>query len=342
MARPHPLEEIVMSIRSKLRKIHLRPRGKNSKVAYQFRCLVHRLCPRWWLRQRAASLLQTLEARTDKQYILDRVEYYCKLIDQSRIHGEYEIGKIFADMHGAKNYYRDFFEYSRFFNPTLKVDTEFGDNTIIPETPSVTKSRPIRGQNANCVVLNLDKVRHFIFLKDKRTFREKLPTAIFRGICAQPHRIAFMEKYFGSNVCDCGDTAEKPSCDQWGKPLITLYDHLKYRYIISLEGNDVASNLKWVMSSNSIAVMPKPKYETWFMEGRLIPNVHYIQIKDDYSDLEERLHYYNAHPDEAEKIIKHAHEYVRQFQNKDREDLIHLLVLEKYFKLTNPGVAVWE
>ena len=32
-----------------------------------------------------------------------------------------------------------------------------------------------------------------------------------------------------------------------------------------------------------VAVMPKPKYESWFMEGKLIPNYHYILIKDDYS-----------------------------------------------------------
>ena len=41
------------------------------------------------------------------------------------------------------------------------------------------------------------------------------------------------------------------------------------------------------MSSNSVAVMPKPKYESWFMEGKLIPDYHYVLIKDDYSDFEE-------------------------------------------------------
>ena len=66
-----------------------------------------------------------------------------------------------------------------------------------------------------------------------------------------------------------------------------------------MEGNDVASNLKWVMSSNSIAVMPKPKYETWFMEGLLIPDQHYILIKDDYSDLETRLKFFLDHPQKA-------------------------------------------
>ena len=98
-----------------------------------------------------------------------------------------------------------------------------------------------------------------------------------------------------------------------------------------IEGNDVASNLKWVMSSNSIAVMPKPKFESWLMEGKLIPNFHYILIKDDFSDLEERLKYYIKNDSKAYEIIKNANKYIRQFQNKKREDLISLLILEKYF-----------
>ena len=67
------------------------------------------------------------------------------------------------------------------------------------------------------------------------------------------------------------------------------------------------------------------------MEGRLIPNYHYIEVKPDFSDLLERMDYYSAHLEEAEAIIKHAHEYVDQFRNSRRERLISLLVLKKYF-----------
>lgn len=109
---------------------------------------------------------------------------------------------------------------------------------------------------------------------------------------------------------------------------------LKYRYIMALEGVDVVSNLKWVMSSNCIAVMPKPTYETWFMEGSLIPDYHYIEIKPDYSDLIERTQYYSNHLEEAEAIIQHAHEYVEQFKNKKQEKLLSLMVFERYFRQT--------
>jgi RNase adaptor protein for sRNA GlmZ degradation len=85
------------------------------------------------------------------------------------------------------------------------------------------------------------------------------------------------------------------------------------------------------MSSNSLAVMPRPRYETWFMEGRLIPNYHYVEIKTDYSDLADRLTYYIRHVDEALQIIENAHQYIAQFRDKKREDIISLLTLQKYF-----------
>jgi len=46
------------------------------------------------------------------------------------------------------------------------------------------------------------------------------------------------------------------------------------------------------------------------------------------------MNYYIEHTDEALKIIENAHDYVDQFRNKKREDLISLLVLKKYFEKT--------
>jgi hypothetical protein len=62
---------------------------------------------------------------------------------------------------------------------------------------------------------------------------------------------------------------------------------------------------------------------------------HYIEIKPDFSDLKERIAYYLGHPKEAEAIVRHAHEYINQFRNRKREDLISYLVLQKYFDITN-------
>ena len=70
------------------------------------------------------------------------------------------------------------------------------------------------------------------------------------------------------------------------------------------------------------------------MEGRLIPEHHYIEISDDYSDFESKIRYYLAHPDRAEAISRNANEWVRQFLDPQREKLISLAVLKRYFEMT--------
>ena len=91
---------------------------------------------------------------------------------------------------------------------------------------------------------------------------------------------------------------------------MSIVDQLHHKFIISIEGNDVATNLKWIMSSNSLCFAAKPKFETWYMEGRLIADHHFVQVADDYSNVEEKMAYYLAHPQEAEAIIANAHLFV--------------------------------
>ena len=68
------------------------------------------------------------------------------------------------------------------------------------------------------------------------------------------------------------------------------------------------------------------------MEGRLIPDYHYIEVADDFSDIEQKLRYYIANPDKAEAIIENAHRYVEQFFDQQREKLIQIMVLQRYFE----------
>src|SRR5690606_28094948 len=154
-----------------------------------------------------------------------------------------------------------------------------------------------------------DKSRHFNFIKDNLPFHKKANMLVGRSGFCQPHRERFFNMYKNHPMCDLKKASR--SSDQH---YLSIVGHLRYTSILALEGYDVATNLKWIMSSNSIAVMPLPKYETWFMEGRLIPDYHFICIKDDYSNLEERLNYFIRHDDKAIEIIKNAHSYIAQFK----------------------------
>lgn len=268
-----------------------------------------------------------------QEYILKRVNYYNKLHKTTLSAAVPPLSSLKLEKK-QKVYFFDAFEFTRYFNPALRALFVFGDVTHIPDEPGIVKSRPILGNNENSVILKLEKLRHFLFVNDSHTFASKTNRIISRGKAAgKEHRLLFLEKYYHHPMCDIGQVDRGDNLP-YPAPRMTLEEHLNFKFIMCLEGNDVASNLKWVMSSNSLAVMPKPKYETWFMEGTLIPNYHYVLIKDDYSDLEERMNFYISHPEEAENIIRNAHEYVSQFKNRKREQLISLMVLNKYFEQT--------
>lgn len=329
-------------------------RNKNVKAFWFARNLLRYFVPKAFLQRRLARMLAVARRRDDWEEIRTRVAYYCKLDPAPRsttappLPADYRPLGAHRLRRGVRTaYFFDSYEFTRWFDDRLLWRMIPGDVTTVPPFPAVVKSRPVAGDNAASVLLNLDKARHFVFLRDDIPFRAKEDRAIFRLTinCHHPNHVLrrrFMELYFGSEICDAGIPNRHPSLPpEWTKPRISLYEHLKYKFVLAIEGNDVATNLKWIMSSNSLAVMPRPTYETWFMEGTLIPNYHYVEIRSDYSDLEERMRYYIAHPDEAEAIIAHAHAYVERFRDRRRERLVSLLVLERYFAATGqrPGTT---
>ncbi|MCR9182414.1 MAG: glycosyl transferase family 90 [Flavobacteriaceae bacterium] len=311
--------------------------GKKWKLPYYIRNYTKVILPKFIFQNRLKQKLNSISSREDAKYINSRVNYYNKLQTKKELP---EYSMRFSDFKKGEGvssvFFLDAYDIISWFKGSYKWRFVPGDVTHIPDVPSIVKSRPIAGNNENSVLLKLVKVRHFIFIKDKLKFSEKSNKLIFRGkVDGKPHRIAFMEKYFNHPMCDLGNITKNNNYPpEWTVAKSTIYDHLKYKFILALEGNDVASNLKWIMSSNSIAVMPKPKFETWFMEGKLEANVHYIEIMDDYSDLEERLNYFIEKQEEANQIIKNANKYVSQFFDKKREHLIGLAVMNTYLEKT--------
>jgi len=310
---------------------------KNNKFLYYLKNnLRWALVPNGFYRRQLDATLAELPRRADREYIERRVAYYNKLNVLTPLPQDApSLAEHRYRFRNISTYFFDTFEYTRWFSPTLRWKHLPGDVVHVPEVASIVKSRPVAGDNARSVLLNLNKLRHFIFIKDPIPFDAKQPKAIFRGAVYRALRKRFFERVFGHPLCDIAATGAKPEAPrEWLGKKLSIRDHLNYQFIFALEGNDVASNLKWVMSSNSAAVMPAPVYETWFMEGRLLPNVHYIEVKSDFSDVEERLRYYMAHPEEAKAIVRNAHDHVAQFQDPKRERLISLLVLQKYFRMT--------
>lgn len=231
-------------------------------------------------------------------------------------------------------YYYDSYEWTRYFSDSLYWAYMFYDVNQLLNFPAICKSRPIIHCNTNSVLLQLEKYRHFYFINDPLCFEDKKDVLLFRGAVYQEHRIRFFERHFNNPNCDIGHVGRNDCNKNWIKNKLSIREHLPYKFLLSLEGYDVASNLKWVLSSNSLCVMPIPEMETWFMEQKLEAGVHFAAIKHDYSDLDAVLEYYKSHAKEAKDIIHNAHEFCKQFYDKQFEGLLNLLVLRKYFYLS--------
>ena len=183
--------------------------------------------------------------------------------------------------------------------------------------------------------MKLNEVRHFYFLKDKINFHGKKNMAVWRGNSSNSiARINFIKNYYNVSIFDVGQHNPKVN-KPWFKGYMPIYKQLNYKFIFCIEGADTATNIKWVMSSNSLCVMPKPKYETWFMEGKLIKDFHYIEVEDDFSNAERKIRFYMKNIDKCLKIIENANCYTEQFKDPKLEKLISLLVLDKFFEKSN-------
>lgn len=117
---------------------------------------------------------------------------------------------------------------------------------------------------------------------------------------------------------------------QYIKNHMTIKEMLTYRYVISVEGNDVASNLRWLMLSNSVVMMPIPSTVSWFMEDHLKPYVHFVPLKRNFSDLNKQFEWCERNLDQCEQIAREATLYAMKFYDYLNEGKLNRKVLQTY------------
>ena len=203
------------------------------------------------------------------------------------------------------------------------------------------------------ILMKLNSVRHYDRMEavvKKRPkeplFRDKIPQVVWRGAPTgygfgnnipfrSVSRETLLKKHAGSlsPFINVGLVIKKAVHETWKKyqkEEMSLDQLLKYKYLLSVEGNDVATNLKWVLASNSLVVMPEPQVSSWFMEDALRPYVHYLPVRDDFSDLEKQIEWAEKHRKKCEKMIVNAHRYIAPFLDETKEQTLQAAVLKYY------------
>lgn len=226
------------------------------------------------------------------------------------------------------------------------LQVAFGDiKTKCNFKGTLSKSRNIKDNNI--VLLKLNYKRHWVKFYDVLIhdipYNKKNDKIIWRGVTTGNNdkntnsRYKLVYNYYNhkNKNIDVGFNRivqNRNNFNDYLKKPMSIEEQLKSKFIISVEGNDVATGLKWQLYSNSVVFMTKPKVCSWLMEDMLIPGIHYILLKDDYSDLEEKYNWALNNEYECLKISKNSKEYIKQFLNKEKENKITKLIMKKYYE----------
>jgi RNase P/RNase MRP subunit p29 len=88
-----------------------------------------------------------------------------------------------------------------------------------------------------------------------------------------------------------------------------------YKYILNIDGHVSAFRLSSELGMNSVILLVKSKYYTWFMP-MLKEYTHYVPIKDDLSDLIDRIEWCIQNDDKCKDIAKNAYQFFLIHINK--------------------------
>ena len=226
-----------------------------------------------------------------------------------------------------------------------KILFRWGDSTINPECDDlfyITKAR--RCDSLNGVIFKMEINRHWCNIphvkSNETTFDRKKNILLWRGATTgeekngfEYNRLLAVNKMIDSDNCNVGFSlvcqGQAPD-KRLVKNSMSLKQQLEYKYLLSLEGNDVASGLKWQLYSNSVVFMRKPRIVSWAMEDKLEPFVHYIPLLDDFSDFKEKIEWANGNQEKCKEISANATKFIEQFLDYKKEREIEKIVLEKY------------
>jgi hypothetical protein len=118
------------------------------------------------------------------------------------------------------------------------------------------------------------------------------------------------------------------------RDLLSMTELIQYKVVISLEGNDVSSGLKWNLLSNSVVMMPPPTATSWLMEELLEPWVHYIPLKYDGSDAEDMIRWVIENDLKARRIAERGTLYMYDLlyhpDAKRDDELVRKEMLRRY------------
>ena len=114
----------------------------------------------------------------------------------------------------------------------------------------------------------------------------------------------------------------------WSYPV----EFIKYKHLISVDGNTFASNFWWQLLSNCCVLKSESDYLEWFYKGTQ-KDVHYVAYELDTSDLAEKVRWLFAHDKEAQIIAENGRAFAKEHLTNEALAVYFYRLLVAYSKL---------
>lgn len=240
--------------------------------------------------------------------------------------------------------YRDLHSLIDFFLPFDSIDSNiesvkfpifYGESGDTNTIPIIRKARKVTDKAG--VLYDLRSLRYntpcIEVERSDLEWSRKNNNVVWRGATTGPvTRESFVKKYFNKYNIGFSSVKQKPHLSEFKKNRISIADQLKSKFIVSLQGNDLASNIRWVLYSNSTLIMPKPHWTSWTMEEKLKPNVHYLELNEDLSNLDELLNWAFENDELCKEIAQNGKNYASQFLDRNYDTEVRMMLLKEYAK----------
>jgi len=122
---------------------------------------------------------------------------------------------------------------------------------------------------------------------------------------------------------------------------VPFFDFFNYKYQLNLDGTVAAYRFPYLLAGNSVVLKQDSEYYEHFYAD-LQPWVHYIPVKQDLSDLKEKLSWAADNPEAVKKIVEYAQQFVLDQLLPHQVLCYHAKLLEEWAGLLKEKVEVRE
>jgi hypothetical protein len=175
----------------------------------------------------------------------------------------------------------------------------------------------------------LKEYREFRYLHNGIFFDEKIPKMIYASTKERSSKYNFKEYYseitqreLFYNLFENNENFVTVKSG-WMKPnFLNREEQIKYKYILDMDGlASTWDSLAWKLRSGSVLFRVNGVWNQWFFD-KFKEWIHYVPIKEDFSDLMEKFEWCEKNPDKCKEIIYNACDFFETYRLYNAEEYV--------------------